>query len=316
MKNGIILIVDDEPGNRALIRRVLAPTGVQLLEASDGREALERIAGTLPDLVLLDIQMPHMDGYDLLRELKGSPRTRLVPVVMLTSIDEFQSKLSAIDLGADDYLMKPFNPAELTSRVRSLLSLKRFTDELEHASGVVQAIARVVESRDQYTGDHCRRLADLSERVGSSLGVKDEDLQILRLGGVLHDLGKVSVSDTILNKPGRLTPDEIAIMKQHPLTGFGLCKEMRTLDRVLPLIRHHHEKLDGSGYPDGLKGGEISLPVRITSVVDVYDALATRRSYKEPMPTARCLEILREEAAKGWWDREVVEALARLVTSP
>jgi putative two-component system response regulator len=221
---------------------------------------------------------------------------------MLTSHDQLAEKVTAADLGADDYLLKPFHVPELAARVRSLAALKRFTDDLENAAHVLAGVAQCIEARDRYTGDHCRRIAEYAVRIGRDLRLGDEDLRLLRLGGYLHDLGKVAVSDVILNKA----------MKSHPVVGAGLVKDMRTLEGVVPLIRHHHEKLDGSGYPDGLAGNDIGLLVRITSVADVFDALRTRRSYKDSLPADKCLQILREEAGKGWWDRDVVESLARL----
>jgi putative two-component system response regulator len=311
-----VLVVDDEIVNRTLLKTVLAPLGYEIVEAEDGEAALARVAEKLPDLILLDVLMPRLNGYEVCKALKGDPRTRLVPIVMLTGLGQVDDKIKAADLGADEFITKPFHVAELTTRVRSLLSLKFFTDELEHASTVLESVALVVEGRDHYTGNHCRRLAEYGQRVGRELRVSEDDLKILQLGGVFHDLGKIAISDAVLNKPGKLTPEEWDLMRKHPLTGFELCQSMKTMGRVLPLIRNHHEKLDGSGYPDGLKGGEIPLLVRITSVVDVYDALATKRSYKDSLPREKCLSILREEAAKGWWDREVVEALARVINQP
>lgn len=308
-----ILVVDDESANRRMMRELLEPLGYVVREAADGEEALEAVAREVPDLVLLDVMMPRRDGHSVCRALKADPRTRLVPVVMLTSLDQLPDRVRALDLGVDDYLTKPFEVAELAARVRSLLALKRFTDDLEDAGRVLESIALCVESRDRYTGDHCRRLGEYGVRVGRALGLGGEDLATLRLGGVFHDLGKVAISDSILNKPGRLTPEEFDAMKTHSAIGADLCKGLRTLQRVLPLIRHHHEKMDGSGYPDGLAGAQVPLLVRITSVVDVYDALTTKRSYKDSIPREKSLAILREEVAKGWWDRDVVEALAGVV---
>ncbi|HEV3028189.1 MAG TPA: HD domain-containing phosphohydrolase [Planctomycetota bacterium] len=309
MKKSRILIVDDEAANRGLVRRVLDPLGYEVVEACDGQEALAAIAADPPDLVLLDLVMPRMDGYAVVQALKSDPETRLIPVVMLTSQDQLSEKVRAVEYGVDDYLYKPFHVVELTARVQSLLNLKRYTDELEHVSKVIEGIAEVVESRDRYTGNHCKRLGSYAVRVGRFLKLGQEDLDVLKLGGVLHDLGKIAVSDTILNKPGRLTPEEFELMKSHPQVGSDLLRNMRTLERVMPLVRHHHEKLDGTGYPDRIGGKEIPLLVRITSVVDVFDALHSRRPYKEPFDLERSLGILREEATKGWWDREVVEAL-------
>jgi putative two-component system response regulator len=313
---GSILVVDDEPANRSLVKSILTPLGYQIEEAADGEEALAKISRQAPDLVLLDVQMPKRDGYSVCRELKGDSRTRLIPIVMLTALGRLEDKIKGIELGVDDFLTKPFDISELTTRVRSLLSLKRHTDELEHASDVLQGIALTVEHRDAYTGDHCKRVGDNSIRIGKAMGVRAKDLELLRLGGSFHDLGKIAVPDAVLWKPGRLSPEEMEVMKRHPQDGANLVKPMKTMERVLPLILHHHEKLDGSGYPHGLKGSEIPLIVRILSVTDIYDALATKRPYKEALPPAKCLSILREEAAKGWWDRDVVETLAGIMAQP
>jgi cyclic di-GMP phosphodiesterase len=314
MESDRILAVDDEAPNRRLVRSVLEPLGYRVREAGDGEEALAEIRRELPDLVLLDIQMPKTDGYAVLRALKGDPKTRLIPVVMMTSLDQLTDKLLAVDSGADDYLVKPFNVAELKARVKSLTSLKRFTDDLEHASQVLHGIALVVEQRDAYTGQHCARVGSRATRVGTALGLREKDLRALRLAGAFHDLGKIAIPDAILRKPGRLTPEEMEVMKTHAAAGARLVEPMRTMADVLPLIRHHHERLDGSGYPDGLSAKEIPAAIRILSVVDIYDALATKRPYKEPLPPEKCLAILREEAAKGWWDRDVIETLATLLS--
>ena len=310
MKGARILVVDDEEIIRSLVRGILAGEGVDVVEASDGEAGLAEVRRRSPDLILLDLHLPRLDGHGVLSALKSDPKTRLIPVVMLTGSANPSDRLPAIESGADDYVAKPFHPAELVARIRSLVSLKRFTDELEHAANVLEAVAHVVEGRDKHTGDHCRRLGEYGTRVGRRLGLPESELRILRLGGVFHDLGKIAVPDAILNKPGKLTPGEFAVMKEHPGRGFELCRGMRTLERVLPLIRHHHEKLDGSGYPDGLKGEQIPILVRIVSVVDVFDALASKRSYKEPLPMADCFRILREETERGWWDQAVVSALA------
>lgn len=311
-----ILVADDEVVNRSFAREVLRREGYDVIEATNGVEAVDLVCRERPDVVLLDLMMPRLNGFEVCKTLKSDPNTRLIPVVVITDQRDLESKLQAVNLGADDFLAKPFNVTELGTRVRSLVALKRFTDELDVASKIFENLAHAVESRDRYTGSHCRRLGDYAVRVGRLLKVDEDGLDVLRLGGVFHDLGKIAVSDSILNKPGRLTPEEFDLMRLHPRTGFDLCGGMRSLEKVLPLIRHHHEKLDGSGYPDGLKGGQIPLLVRITSVVDVYDALATKRSYKESLPREKCLSILREEAARGWWDPTVVEALSETVAVP
>ena len=308
-----ILVVDDEAQNRRFLRRILEPLGYQIMEAADGEEALAAVGRETPDIILLDIQMPRMDGYSVCKALKSDPRTRLVPVVVVTSLDQIPDKVRAVELGADDYLAKPVNITELTTRVRSLVMLKHFTDELEHSSRVFEGIALVVERRDAYTHHHGRRIGEYAIHIGKALKVSEADQGTLRLAGIFHDLGKIAVPDGILHKPGRLTTEEFGTMKSHPTVGADLVRPMKTMDKVLPLIRHHHEKLDGSGYPDGWRGNEIPLLVRILSVVDVFDALNTKRPYKEAIPRARSLEIMREEAAKGWWDRDVLETFARIL---
>src|SRR5579862_8741656 len=310
-----VLVVDDEVGNRMVVRRVLEAEGYLVDEATDGENAIEAVLRAAPDLVLLDLEMPKADGYSALRVLKGDPKTRLIPVVMLTSHDQLAEKVRALEFGVDDYLLKPFNLPELTARVKSLVALKRFTDDLEHAERIMGAMAQCIEGRDRYTGNHCRRLAAYATRVGKAFGLAQDNLKVLYLGGIFHDLGKVAISDAILNKPGRLTSEEMELMKTHPAACSEILVGMRTMEGVHPLIRNHHEKLDGSGYPDRLSGEGIPLLVRIMSVVDVFDALHTKRSYKDSLPLDRCLAILREEVVKGWWDRDVVEALAAVLGS-
>lgn len=309
---GRILIVDDDPGDRMLLQRLLASQGYEVLERADGESALAEIERSRPDLVILDVLLPGVDGYTICRRLKEDPRTRLIPVIMITGLDQFEARLRGVDMGVDDFLVKPYRFEELRARVRSLLSLKRFTDELEHAEAVLAGMARVVEIRDAYTGDHCRRVGEYAARVGEALGLAEGARRRLRLGGLFHDLGKIAVPDAVLRKPGALDPAELAQMQQHPAVGADLCRPMKTLEGVIPLIRHHHERLDGSGYPDGLRGAEIPLDVRILTVCDIYDALRTARPYKPAFPRERSLRILRDEAARSWWDREVVEVLARL----
>lgn len=310
-----ILAVDDEPANRRLLRSILTPLGYEVWEAADGQEALEACALDLPDIVLLDVVMPRLDGYSVCKRLKEDPRTKLIPVVILTSLDQLPDKLAAIEVGADDFLTKPFNVTELTTRVRSLVSLKRYTDELEHVSRVLIGIAMIVEKRDAYTGDHCKRVGESAVRLGMAFGLNDHELKALRHGGTFHDLGKIAIPDSILRKPGRLTFEEMDVLKTHTIIGADLVQPMRTLESVLPLIRNHHEHLDGSGYPAGLLGEEITLPVRILTVVDIYDALATERPYKKAFPHDQCLAILREEVKRSWWDEEVVETLARMLAA-
>ncbi len=250
--------------------------------------------------------MPGKTGYELCRELKDAPATRLIPVVMITGLNAHEDRIKAIEAGADDFLTKPISAEELFARVKSLLKLKEFTDELETAESVLCTLGLSVEARDPYTEGHCERLARDASELGSYLGVDDECVVALRRGGYLHDLGKISVPDEILKKGSNLTPDEWKIMKQHPLVGEAICRPLKSLRLVLPIIRHHHEHSDGSGYPDGLKHGEIPLLPRILQVVDIYDALRTARPYKPALAHEQAVFTMREEARAGLWDEELV----------
>ncbi len=308
-----ILVADDLELNRILLREMLEAEGYSVAEAVDGNDAIAAVERDPPDLLLLDAVMPDRDGFSVLRSLKSDPRTRLVPIIMITALTELDDKLLAVSLGVDDFLTKPINAVELRTRVRSLLSLKRFTDELEHASQVLESLAIAIEQRDGYTGQHCRRVGRYAQRVGRELGLDAMALEVLRLGGVFHDIGKITVPDEILRKEDSLDPRERAAMARHVEAGAAICAPMRTLRKVIPVIRHHHERLDGSGYPDGLTGGAIPIAVRIVTVVDIFDALSTRRPYRDAVSPERALETLRVEAAGGWWDAEIVEVFARIL---
>jgi putative two-component system response regulator len=308
-----ILVVDDMPDNVALIRAHLTMNGYRVIEANDGQEALRQVAVHRPDLILLDVMMPILDGYEVCQRLKRDQATILTPIVIVSALTDQEDRIRGIDAGADDFLTKPFDRTELLARVRSLLRVKRYTDELDHAETVIGSLALGVEAKDPYTEGHCARLSHCSVRVGKALGLNDGALKALRQGGVLHDVGKIGVPDAILNKPGKLTEEEMQVVREHPIVGERICNPLRSLRGVLPIIRHHHERCDGSGYPDRLRGEEIPLTARIVSVVDVYDALRTRRAYKPAMPTAKALEILREEEGKRWWDGHMVDTLVRIV---
>jgi putative two-component system response regulator len=304
----VILIVDDIEANARLLERLLAHEGHRVLFARDGQEALERVRTDHPDLVLMDVVMPALDGFETCRRLKADPATRLVPVVLITALQSRRDRVRGLEVGADDFLSRPVNTAELTARVRSLLRIKRFTDELDSAESVILSLALTIEARDHSTEGHCQRLAHYAVALGREIGLAEEDLSALFKGGFLHDVGKVGIPDAILLKPEPLTPDEVAIMRQHPIIGDRLCGELRSLRRVRPIVRHHHERLDGSGYPDGLKGADIPLLAQIMSVVDVFDALASPRPYKAAYSVEHAFAELAAEADRGWRNPEMVAA--------
>jgi putative two-component system response regulator len=307
-----ILVVDDDPAQIRLIRRLLQADGHRVVDAGNGRDALEMVTTTIPDLVVMDVLMPGANGFEVCFALKADPRTRLVPVVLITALDDVTDRIRGLDAGADDFITKPVNTAELRARVRSLLRLKRYTDELDTADAVIISLALTIEARDQCTRGHCERLAAYAAALGAAVGVSEEEVDALRKGGFLHDIGKVGIPDAVLLKPGPLTPAEYAIMQQHTIIGDRLCGELRSLRAVRPIVRHHHERLDGSGYPDGLAGDRIPLLAQILSVGDVFDALTTARPYKAARTTADAFEELRIEAARGWRRRDLVDLFASI----
>jgi putative two-component system response regulator len=312
---GIILVVDDQDVNTALVETVLTPQGYEIISASDGEYALELVAARSPDLILLDVILPGMSGFDVCTKLKEDERTRLIPIVMVTSLSDLQDRIRGIEVGADDFLSKPFHPAELSARVRSLLKLKQFTDELENAEDVLCTLALSIEAKDPYTDGHCERLSLYSVVLGRSLGLPQEQLKALHRGGYLHDVGKIAVSESILNKTTGLTEGELQIMQEHPVTGERICKPLKSLKLVLPIIRHHHERWDGSGYPDGLKGQEIPLAARIIQVVDIYDALITARPYKPQLNIDQVISIMQQESEGGACDPKLIERFIGLLQS-
>ena len=309
---GRVLIVDDAKANREFLARVLIKDGYEADFASDGREAIDAVVNAQPDLVLMDVRMPVIDGVEACREIKHNAATCLVPVVLVTALDGTDDRIRGIDAGADDFLAKPFNVPELRARVRSLIRLKRYTDDLDTAESVITSLALTIEARDPYTEGHCQRLAGYAFALGRHLQLSETDLAALARGAYLHDLGKVGIPDAVLLKAGRLTPAEYEVMKQHTIIGDRLCGELRSLCAVRPIVRHHHERLNGSGYPDGLRGDAIPLVAQITGIVDVFDALTTARSYKPAMSVGQACEELAAEAARGWRRPDLVETFNRL----
>jgi putative two-component system response regulator len=301
-----ILVVDDNPDTMLLMQELLETRGYDVVTVPDAERAQVELHRQLPDLILSDVIMPGKSGYELCRELKEDPATRLIPVVLITGLSDREDKLHGIEAGADDFLNKPIFSEELFARVKSLLKLKEFTDELETAESILCTLGLSVESRDPYLVGHCERLAENAANLVRHLGLDEDSIVALRRGGYLHDLGKIAVPDEILKKGSNLTPDDWAVMKQHPVTGENICRPLKSLRLVLPIIRSHHEHSDGSGYPDGLQKEEIPLLPRILQVVDVYDALCTARPYKPALNHDEASVTMRREAESGLWDVELV----------
>jgi putative two-component system response regulator len=309
---GRILVVDDIEANRNLITALLSRDGYQVETVVDGHAALESVRRRAPDLVLLDVMMPGPSGFDVCRALKADPLTRLIPIVLITALQQSEDRVQGFDVGADDFISKPFNAHELRARVRSLLRIKRYTDDLDNAQSVILSLALTIEARDRYTEGHCERLARYAAMLGQRINLGDDDIAVLTRGGYLHDIGKVGIPDAILLKPARLTAEEHAIMQDHVAIGDRLCGELRSLRQVRPIIRHHHERRNGTGYPDGLRGDAIPLFAQIIGIVDVFDALTTARPYKLALPAERACEELIDEANRGLHRRDLVEAFVAI----
>jgi putative two-component system response regulator len=310
-----ILVVDDQPTIAGLMSQLLTMSGYDVVTACDAQQGEAEVRRQPPDLILSDVRMPGKSGYEFCKDLKSDPATRLIPFVLITGLSDSADKVRGIEAGADDFLNKPVLAEELKARVKSLLRVKEFTDELETVDSVLCTLGLIVEGRDPYTEGHCERLAEGAANLGRHLGLDEDSILALRRGGFLHDLGKIAVPDAILKKGSDLTAREWEIMKQHPITGENICRPLKSLRLVLPIIRNHHEHINGSGYPDGLRESEIPLLPRVLQVVDVYDALRTARPYKPALSHDQAAQTMRDEARQGLWDAELVaEFFSMLVT--
>ncbi|MFK5985501.1 MAG: response regulator [Pseudomonadota bacterium] len=301
-----VLIVDDMATNRGLVKAVLSPEKYVVYEAESGEQALEMIDNLNLDVILLDVMMPGIDGLETCKRIRAKEDFHLIPIIMLTSLGSPDDIACGMEAGASDYITKPFNAIELQARVRAAIETKRLTDRLDDAESMLFALARVVEAKDRTTADHCDRLSHTAVVLGKALGLGYDDLEGLRRGGLLHDIGKVAIADNILLKPAKLNESEWAVMRQHPTIGAYLCSALRTMRSTVDIIRCHHEKWNGSGYPAGLVGEDIPYLARVFQIVDVYDALSNKRPYKKALPSEEVIEILRSETKNGFWDPNII----------
>jgi putative two-component system response regulator len=310
-----ILVADDDPAVARLLERLLVHEGYSVEAVHDGMAVLEAVANTPPDVVLLDVVMPGLDGFEVCRRLKRDPDTRLLPIVLVTGLTDPEKRVTGLEAGADEFLTKPIDPQELLARVRSLVRLKRYTDDLDSAAAIITTLAVMIEARDGYAEGHCHRMANYARALGRRIGLEGDDLQTLHRGGFLHDIGMLAIPDAVLRKAGTLEPEEYELIKSHTVVGDRLCGNLRSLQAVRPIVRHHHERLDGSGYPDGLHGEAVPLLAQIVGLVDVYEAVTCRRPYRRARSQAEALELLRDQVNAGWRRRDLVQEFVAIVES-
>lgn len=308
-----ILIVEDDPQAVGVLERILISKGFSVAVARDGVEGLDKVQILGPDIILMDVHMPRLNGIAVCREIKNNPATRFTPVVMLTASSDLDMKLEALEAGADDFLNKPYNTLELLTRVKSLLRVRYLTEQLDNAENVLFSMARAIEAKDSYTQGHVERVSTFGTRLAEFMRLSEDEKDAIRKGGILHDIGKIGVPDRILNKAGTLTPEERKIIRMHPGQGAKICEKLKSIRGAIPVIRHHHERMDGTGYPDGLAGNDIPLVARIMTIVDIYDALTTTRSYRKSLPQEVAFDIMWDEAKKGWWDKDVLREFEKMV---
>lgn len=307
-----ILVVDDEPAIVDVLSRLLARDGYHVATARNGAEALDSVARQKPDLILLDVMMPLVDGFAVCQQLKNDERTALIPITMLTGQDDFEHRKRGMEVGADDFLSKPFEQSMLRARIQSQLRIKRLTDQLEHTENVIFMLAMAIEEKDAYTEGHLQRLKHYSEQLAIAIGLDEDTVRAIRYGGVLHDIGKIGVSEMILTKPDVLTPDERLQMQEHPVIGERIVTQMRFAQQVAPIVRHHHERWDGGGYPDGLVGEEIPIGARIVAITDSFDAMTTDRPYRAALSQDEAIRRLRHGGGTQW-DAELIARFIEVI---
>jgi putative two-component system response regulator len=304
-----ILIAEDNHFYRLALKSILAEWGYEVMEASHGAAAWHILqAPDAPKMAILDWMMPQLSGLEVCRRARALQQPEPPYIIMLTCLEGKENIVAALDAGADDFIQKPFDREQLRAR----LQVGRRIVGLQTSQTVVFTFARAVEAKSPYTHGHAERVTAYALQLARRCGVSEPERETLRRGALLHDIGKISIPDTLLDKPGRLTAEEYDLIKKHPVYGVDIVKPLQSLQDTLPLIRWHHERLDGKGYPDGLGGSDIPRLVRILSVADVYDALASERPYRAAMAHTKSLELMRQDAAGGGLDPELVELFVAL----
>ncbi len=308
-----ILAVDDMPSNLELIEAIFQQAGYNVCKASSASSALEIYNSYPVDIAIIDVMMPGMNGFELCKMLKKLTSRQYLPIVLLTALNDSKNRITGLECGADDFISKPFDPAELITKIKSLLNLKDLYEELDHSENIILTLVVAMEARDPYTKGHSTRVGDFATEFASFLGLSGKDRELLKKAGVLHDIGKIGLSERILRKPGRLTSEEVKMIKKHTLVGEDICRPLVSLHGILPAIRSHHERWDGSGFPDNLAGEEIPLMARILSIIDAFDAMISIRPYRGRRTIESTLELIGNERYLGQWDPELVGIFLKMM---
>lgn len=310
-----VLVVDDIDANLELLEAVFKRAGYTVHMALGGGPALEICNSYSIDIAILDVMMPGINGFELCRKLKSLTDKYFFPVILLTALNDKKSRITGIECGADDFISKPFDVPELLTKVSSLLKLKELHEELDHSENIIFSLIAAMETRDFYTKGHSTRVGELAKEFGMFLGFPEKDWGLLRKAGLLHDIGKIGLSEKVLNKPGILTVDEKKIINKHPLIGESICRPLLSMQGVLPAIRSHHERWDGSGFPDALSGDNIPLAARILAILDSYDAMVSIRPYRHQRTVERALSVIENEQHSGQWDPELSGLFLKMISS-
>ncbi|HHP7230498.1 MAG TPA: HD domain-containing phosphohydrolase [Xenococcaceae cyanobacterium] len=309
-----ILVIDDRPLSRMTVVDLLQLEGYEVLESDGNAQVLESVIQTQPDLVLLDVMLREIDGFTLCQQMKQDLRTQDIPIVLMSVADHREYRLKVREAGADELLTKPIDRLELSTRVKTLITQKQLNEGLNQTEQVLFTIAKVVESRSSHRGGSSARVVSLVEAFGEYLQLSAEAIDNLVFAAHLHDIGTIAIPDAVMLKKGELTSDERELIRQHVLIGESICQPLQNRKGVLPIIRHHHERWDGTGYPDGLSGAQIPYLAQIFQVIDIYDALTSDRPHKKAYAPEEALAIIAEETAKGWRNPQLINEFTQFIS--